>query len=80
MRRTWDVGQLTLVLLLAWAAYWAALPWIDCLRAFPEAVPMADSVRYCTFGVPGFLALHGWNVLAGGLFVGAATWVFFRRP
>jgi hypothetical protein len=78
LRRS-NVVQITVTLLLVWAAYWAALPWIDCLRAFPVAVPMGDSVRYCTFGVPGFLALRGWNLLAGGLYVGAAIWSFFRR-
>jgi hypothetical protein len=28
MRRTANVAQLTVVSLLVWAAYWAALPWI----------------------------------------------------
>lgn len=81
MLRTGNVAQITVVLLLLWAAYWAALPWVDCLRAFPAAVSVDDSVRLCTFGVPipGFGIAHGWNLLAGALYVAAATWFSIRR-
>jgi hypothetical protein len=80
IRRTGNVAQITVVSLLVWAAYWAALPWIDCLRAFPAAVPIGDSFRYCTLGVPFFPTIHGWNLLAGALYSGAAVWVLIRRP
>ena len=43
MPRTWDVAQLTVVALLAWGAYWAALPWIDCIRAFQAAGRRRDT-------------------------------------
>jgi hypothetical protein len=82
MRRTANVAQITVALLLVWAAYWAALPWIDCLRAFPAAVPLNDSVRFCTVGVPipGFGTPHGWNLVASGLYVASAIWFLVRRP
>ena len=81
MLRRWNVAQITVVLLLVWGAYWAALPWIDCLRAFPAAVPIGDSLRFCTFGfgVPGFPPPLGWNLLAGLLYVAAAIWAAARR-
>jgi hypothetical protein len=81
MPRTWDVAQLTVVALLAWGAYWAALPWIDCIRAFPAAVPIGDSLRFCTFGsgLSGFQGPLGWNLLAGVLYVAAAVWAAARR-
>ena len=82
MRRTANVAQITVILLLVWAAYWAALPWIDCLRAFPAAVPVNDSVRFCTLGVPipGFGTPHGWNLFASGLYVASAIWFLVRWP
>jgi hypothetical protein len=81
MGRTANVAQITVVVLLVWAAYWAALPWIDCLRSFPAAVSINESVRFCTFGsaIPGFVPVHGWNLLAGALYVVAAVWVLVRR-
>src|SRR5438876_6662312 len=74
MVRSWHVANLTVAVLLAWAAYWAALPWLDCIRAFPSIVPIGDPLRLCTFGfgLPGFQGPLGWNLLAGVLYVAAA--------
>jgi hypothetical protein len=81
MPRTWNVAQITVVLLLVWGAYWAALPWIDCVRGFPAAVRIGESVGYCTLGIPEF-GFHGlgWNIVAGALYVAAALWFLRRRP
>jgi hypothetical protein len=81
MSRRWNVAQIAVVLLLVWGAYWAALPWIDCIRGFPAAVRVGDSVRYCTFGIPEF-SFHaiGWNLVAGALYVAAALWLLRRWP
>jgi hypothetical protein len=78
MARGWNVGQLAVVLLLGWAAYWAALPWIDCVRQFPTA----EVLRGCTFGVsgvPGGPAALVWNLAVGSVYLLAALWVAFRR-
>jgi hypothetical protein len=41
-----------LVLLLAWAAYWAALPWVDCWRGLPVSLETSlDLMRACAVGV-----------------------------
>jgi hypothetical protein len=78
MARRWDVAHLTVVGLLVWAAYWAALPWIDCVRQFPTA----DVVRGCSFGVsevPGGPAALVWNLAVGSVYLLAALWVAFRQ-
>jgi hypothetical protein len=83
MLRSRNIAQITVAFLLVWAAYWVALPWIDCLRAFPAAVAINDSLRFCTFGapaIPGFVPTHGWNLLGGALYVAAAAWFYVRRP
>ena len=76
MARGWNVARLTVAALLVCGAYWAALPWIDCIRQFPTA----DMARACTFGVgiPGFPSPMGWNVLAGAAYLVAALWVVAR--
>jgi len=76
MARRWNVARLTVAALLVCGAYWAALPWIDCIRQFPTA----DMARACTFGVgiPGFPSPMGWNVLAGAAYLVAALWVVAR--
>jgi hypothetical protein len=77
MSRGWNVARLTVVALLAWAAYWAALPWIDCFREFPTA----EVARAHTFGVgiAGFPPATGWNVIVGAVYLAAAPWVLARR-
>ena len=81
MVRGWNVARLTVAPLLVWGAYWAALPWIDCVRAFPAAVPIGEPLRFCTFGVgiPGFPPPLGWNVMVGAVYVVAALWVVAGR-
>ncbi|TME71107.1 MAG: hypothetical protein E6H89_00430 [Chloroflexi bacterium] len=81
MVRSWHVANLTVAVLLAWAAYWAALPWLDCIRAFHAIVPIGEPLRLCTFGfgLPGFQGPLGWNLLAGVLYVAAAIWAAARR-
>src|SRR5438132_508621 len=76
MVRSWHVANLTVAVLLAWAAYWAALPWLDCIRAFHAIVPIGEPLRLCTFGfgLPGFQGPLGWTLLAGVLYVAAASW------
>jgi hypothetical protein len=77
MSRGWNVARSTVVALLAWAAYWAALPWIDCIREFPTA----EVARACTFGVgiAGFPPPTGWNAIVGAVYLAAALWVLARR-
>ena len=77
MVRGWNVARLTVAALLAWGAYWAALPWIDCVRQFPTV----DVLRACTLGVgiPGFTPPLGWNVMVGAVCLAAALWVVARR-
>ena len=81
MPRSWNVAQITVVSLLVWGAYWAALPWIDCIRAFPAAVPIGDRLRFCTFGVglPGFPPPLGWNLVGSAVYLVAAIWMALRR-
>ena len=81
MPRSWNVAQITVVSLLVWGAYWTALPWIDCIRAFPAAVPIGDPLRFCTFGVglPGFQGPLGWNLLGSAVYLVAATRMALRR-
>ena len=81
MPRSWNVAQITVVSLLVWGAYWAALPWIDCVRAFPAVVPIGDPLRFCTFGfgLPGFQGPRGWNLLGSAVYLVAAIWTALRR-
>lgn len=66
--------------LLAWGAYWAALPWLDCWRpSFRLVGPLM--VSYCTFGVGGTGALKEGlypNVLVAVLYLAAAGWLGYR--
>lgn len=74
-----------IAVLLIWAAYWAALPWIDCMRAFTpfglrNAVDLGLSS--CTFGFPytgprtqG--ALYP-DLVVAALYLAAGLWVAFR--
>jgi hypothetical protein len=61
--------RIALVVLLVWAAYWAALPWIDCARANYSAAGLQD----CT------LSPHGLNIIVGIVFLVAAELVATRR-
>jgi hypothetical protein len=71
--------RLTVVGLLVWGAYWAALPWIDCLRAFPPAVSVSDKLTYCTFGIAAYAVPgKGLNLVAGGIYLAAAAWASSR--
>jgi len=81
MARGWNVPRLIVVALLGWGAYWAALPWIICFRAFPGGA-VSEALRFCTFGfgIPGFPPAQGWNLLVGALYVAAAIWTAARRP
>jgi hypothetical protein len=80
--------RVALVVLLVWAAYWGALPWIDCARAM---YPFGSGLQLCTFGyqltfgsAPGpsgsFPAWGYWpNIIVGIVFVVAAELVATRR-
>jgi hypothetical protein len=83
--------RVALVVLLVWAAYWAALPWIDCARSM---YPFAAGVQACTFGgqaafgfpvptePPGGVPAWGlWpNILVGVVYLVVAVLVAARRP
>jgi len=72
--------MIVLTFLLAWGAYWAALPWLDCWRPSFGLVGL-PMVRYCTFGVGGTGALKEGlypNVLVAALYVAAAAWLGYR--
>ena len=81
MPRSWNVAQITVVALLVWGAYWAGLPWIDCIRAFHAIVPIGEPLRLCTFGVglPGFPPPLGWNLVGSAVYLVAAIWMALRR-
>lgn len=71
---------IVLAALLAWGAYWAALPWLDCWRPSFGLVGL-QMVRYCTFGVGGTGALADGlypNLLVAGLYVVAAAGLGYR--
>ena len=62
--------RVALFVLLVWAAYWAALPWIDCARA---NYAVASGLQDCTFGSPGR------SVVVGIIYLVAAAVVATRR-
>jgi hypothetical protein len=70
--------RLILVLLLLGGAYWAALPWLGCVQSL---LPFSggDWFGVCTFGIgtPGAGGAAGryLNLLASGVYLGAALWV-----
>lgn len=72
------------VVLLVWAAYWAALPWIDCARSFPFGIDIGF-LSMCTFGFPfsdprGLPnPVHWPNIVAGVIYLVAAVVVARRR-
>lgn len=72
--------RVVLVVLLVSAAYWAALPWIDCARA---ALPFGPGVPLCTFGAPELGSAPTWgfwpNILFGVAYLIAAVLVAARR-
>ncbi len=45
--------RVAVLILLAWGAYWSALPWIDCLRAYPFGLDL-NQAQFCTLGTPVF--------------------------
>lgn len=76
--------RVAVVLLLAWAAYWAALPWIEC--ASPDWLrfrPGSEVLRWCTFGGPPPNPTPPsalWpNLIVGALYVVVAVVVALRR-
>lgn len=80
------IARLAIVVLLVWAAYWAALPWIDCMRAFVPFAGLQGAVDLglsgCTFGflytgprTPG--ALYP-DLVVAALYLVAGLWVAFR--
>jgi MYXO-CTERM domain-containing protein len=81
--------RIALIALLVWAAYWAALPWIDCARVM---YAFGSGLQICTvgfqlavgFGFPsvpnGPPAWGYWpNLLFGLVFLVAAVLVARRR-
>lgn len=81
-------ARLILALLLVWAAYWAALPWIDCMRANPFGIDVTFT-RLCTFGAGSISADAArlgarpglWpDILVGLVYLVAAFIVARRRP
>ena len=82
--------RVALVVLLVWAAYWATLPWIDCVQSM---YPFETGVRACTFGAqvafgfpvptspPGRVPTWGlWpNILVGVVYLVAAVLLAARR-
>jgi hypothetical protein len=68
-----------LVLLLTWAAYWAALPWLDCWRGLPLSLERSFSLmRACAVGTEiqtlGPHPLYP-NILVALVYIFAAAWV-----
>ncbi|HEY3217491.1 MAG TPA: hypothetical protein VGK15_00220 [Candidatus Limnocylindria bacterium] len=78
--------RIALFALLVWAAYWAALPWIDRARAM---YPLSSGLQLCTFGpqltfgstpVSGIPAWgYGPNIAVGIVYLVAAALVGTRR-
>ncbi len=66
------------VVLLIWAAYWAALPWLDCARAVSA---FDRGLELCSFGAP--LASPArilWpNLVLGAVYLVVAALVAARR-
>jgi hypothetical protein len=85
MKSRATIAPLVLAVLLIWAAYWAALPWIDCMRAFaPFGFQNVVDLGLggCTFGfpytgprTPG--ALYP-DLVVAALYLVAGLWVAFR--
>ncbi len=71
--------RVALIALLMWAAYWAALPWIDCARAL---YPFSGGLQECLFGSP-FAPTNLWgfwpNTLVGVVYLLVAVLVAARR-
>ena len=80
-------SRLALAALLVWAAYWSALPWIDCMRAFlafgPGLAIDVGGPGICTFGASAFGPSgpppHWLNLLVAAVYLGAAAVVIRRR-
>ena len=72
--------RVALVVLLVSAAFWAALPWIDCARS---ALPFGPGVQLCTFGARELSGAPTWgfwpNILFGFVYLVAAGLVAARR-
>lgn len=64
------------IALLVWAAYWAALPWLDCLGAFTS---LEGGPRVCTFGSPVGGPAFGLNLLLGMAYLAVAAVILMRR-
>jgi len=64
----------------AWAAYWAALPWVDCARLLYR---FDGGLQQCTFGspVPGNMPAWGFwpSLTLGVLYIALAVLVVSRR-
>lgn len=69
--------RVALVILLVWAAYWAASPWIDCWWSFPSGL------QGCTFGARELRGAPAWgywpNVIVGLGYLLVAVLVADRR-
>ena len=65
------------VLLLIWGSYWAALPWIECVRGWGPFG--AELARFCTVGGGPVFGGLGWNLVAGAVYLVAAAWLGLRR-
>ena len=78
--------RVALFVLLVWAAYWAALPWIDCARAMYS---FGSGLQLCTFGPQLTLGVtppggpppwgYGPNIVVGIVYLVAAALVATRR-
>jgi len=83
-------ARLAVVVLLLFAAYFAAAPWVGCAFAVPFWFVDPFTLRACTFGdpalksgygVPGFTGPFWGNLIVGMLYVVAAIFVARRvRP
>ena len=69
------------VALLLWGAYWAALPWIDCVRPAFTGVAGIDLLRPCTIGIgiAGFGNGFYPNLIAGLVYLVTAAWIALTR-
>lgn len=74
--------RVAVAVLLVWGAYWAALPWIDCVRAVSVFGIQGPFIAACTFGHPGAEPGPGaaWpNVVVGAVYLVSAAILFTRR-
>ncbi len=81
MRSRATVVRLGTALLLIWAAYWAALPWLDCMRSVGQfgLRPAIDiGLSACTFGSTNGPSGHYLNVLVAVIYVAAGCWLAVR--